>query len=87
MELRITATELARKLGEVLGKVRFRGDTFVIERNGEAVARVVPSPRSRTATLAEGLRAWKEAGSDDPDFADDLERINRADRPPRNPWA
>jgi prevent-host-death family protein len=87
MELRITATELARKLGEILGKVRFRGDSFVIERNGEPVARVVPSPRSRTATLVDGLRAWSEASSDDPAFAEDLERINRADRPPKNPWA
>lgn len=87
MELHITATELARKLGEVLGKVRFRRDTFVIERNGEPVARLSPSPIAPGASLGEALRAWREAGSPDPDFADDLERVNRADRPPRNPWA
>lgn len=85
MELRITATELARRLGEVLGKIRFRRDTFVIERNGEPVARLSPLATSGT-TLAEALRVWREAGPADPDFADDLERVNRADRPPRNPW-
>jgi hypothetical protein len=37
VELRISATDLARKLGEVLGTIRFRRDTFVVERNGEAV--------------------------------------------------
>lgn len=86
MELRIGATELARKLGEVLGKVRFRRDTFVIERNGEPVARLTPWPISGDTDLAEGLRAWREAADPDPGFADDLERVNRADRPPRDPW-
>ena len=87
MELRIRATDLARKLGDVLGKVRFRGDSFVIERNGEPVARLVPWPASGHVTLQEGLRAWCEAGTHDPTFADDLERVNNADRPPRDPWA
>jgi hypothetical protein len=88
MEIRITATELARKLGDVLGRVRFRRDVFVIERNGEAVARLSPVPTSQTATLGEALRAWREAGgSNDPTFADDLERVSRADRAPKNPWA
>jgi hypothetical protein len=87
MEARITATELARNAGEVLGKIRFRRDTFVIERNGEAVARLSPMPWSGEGRLAEGLRAWVEAEPADDRFADDLDRVNRADRPPRNPWA
>jgi hypothetical protein len=86
MELRISATDLARKAGEILGKIRFRHDTFVIERNGEPVARLSPLPFSG-GTLAEGLRAWREAGESDVTFADDLERVNRADRSPRNAWA
>jgi hypothetical protein len=50
------------------------------------VARLSPWPVAET-TLAEGFRAWREAGRTDATFADDLERANRADRPPRNPWA
>ena len=87
MEIRITATELARKAGEVLAKVRFRRDVFIIERNGKPVARLIPSPLAAEANLGEGLRAWKEAGSTDSGFADDLERVNRADQPPTDPWA
>lgn len=87
MEIRISSTELARNIGDVLGKVRFRRDTFIIERNGEPVARLVPSPLSSGTTLAEGLRAWREAAPADADFADDLERVNRSDQPPGNPWA
>lgn len=86
MEIRITATELVRKLGDVLGRVRYRRDVFVIERNGEVVARLAPPARAGVS-LAEALRAWREAGPPDPTFADDLERINASDRPPHNPWA
>ncbi|MEX2538655.1 MAG: hypothetical protein WD646_08385 [Actinomycetota bacterium] len=86
MELRITATDLARRAGEILGKIRFRRDSFLIERNGEVIARLSPVPSSGS-TLAEGLLAWRESGPPDPGFADDLERAHRADRPPRNPWA
>ncbi len=87
MELRIAATDLARKLGDVLGRVRFRKDSFVIERNGVPVARLTPWPTGANANLAEGLRAWSESGETDGSFADDLERVNRADRPPADPWA
>lgn len=88
MEIRISATDLARKAGEILGKVRFRRDTFVIERNGEPVARLVPTAMGSGTALAEGLRAWREAVSDDdPEFAEVLERVNRADREPEHPWA
>jgi len=87
MESVISATELARKLGDVLGRVRFRGDSFVVERNGEPVARISPVPSKAGVSLREALRAWKEHRTDVGSFADDLEEVNRADRPPRNPWA
>jgi antitoxin (DNA-binding transcriptional repressor) of toxin-antitoxin stability system len=86
METVISATELARKLGDVLGKVRYRREAFVVERNGEPVARLGPLPSGSGASLAEGLRAWRSAAPRDPELADDLERVNGADRPPRNPW-
>lgn len=87
MESRISATELARRLGDVLGRIRYRGDWFVVERNGEPVARILPLPSHTAASLAEGLRAWRAAGARDTRFAEDLERVNRSDRPPSNPWA
>lgn len=86
MEHRISATELARKLGDVLGRVRYRGDSFIVERNGDAVARVVPVGAGAGATLREALTAWRGAGVPDPEFADILERVRAADRPPDNPW-
>jgi len=82
MERRISATELARRLGDILGRVRYRGDSFVIERSGDPVARLVPLP-----TLREAFAAWRAAGLPSPTFAADLERIGASDRPPDNPWA
>jgi prevent-host-death family protein len=86
MEYRITATELARKVGDVLGRVRYRGDTFVVERNGDPVARIVPLTVAG-GTVADALRAWRAAGPPDPSFADDLELVNSWDEPPDLEWA
>jgi antitoxin (DNA-binding transcriptional repressor) of toxin-antitoxin stability system len=86
MEHRISATELARKLGDVLGRVRYRGDSFVVERNGDAVARIAPLPEGSPTSLREALAAWRAAGEAEPAFADDLERVCAADRPPEDPW-
>jgi antitoxin (DNA-binding transcriptional repressor) of toxin-antitoxin stability system len=87
MDNRITATELARKLGDVLGRIRYRGDSFVIERNGEPVERLTPLAMHSAATLREGLRAWVGTGDDVGEFAEDIARVNRTDRAPKNPWA
>ena len=86
MEHRISATELARKLGDVLGKIRYRGDAFIVERNGEAVARIAPLRLDATTSLSEALRAWTHGAGNDKKFAGDLERVKHADRPWINPW-
>ena len=87
MENRISATELARRLGDVLGRIRYRGESFTIERNGTPVARLTPVRESQSATVGEAFAAWKDALGSDPRLADDLERVGAADRPPGNPWA
>ena len=87
MEHAISATELARSLGDVLAKVCYRHDSFVIERRGTPIARVVPVERGDTeATVAEALAAWCQGSEEDGRFADDLASIGAADRLPDNPW-
>jgi len=86
MESSISATELARKLGDVLGRIRYRGESFVVERNGEPIARITPIVSRTAGCILEGLRAWQEAAPSDPTLAEDLERVNQADQPPKNPW-
>ena len=83
---RISATELARSLGDVLARVRYRNDEFLVERNGEPVARLVPDAGASVTTVREAFHAWFEAGERDPSFADDLEYIGSLDMPPDDPW-
>jgi antitoxin (DNA-binding transcriptional repressor) of toxin-antitoxin stability system len=82
----ISATTLARQLGDILGRVRYRRETFLIERNGVTVAQLVPAGETPRATSLAALRSWREAAPREPEFADDLERVGAADRAPDNPW-
>lgn len=86
MDTRISATDLARSLGDVLGRIRYRGESFTVERNGEPVARVVPLVEHPTATLIDVMSWWSAAGEPDADFARALEELGEADRPPEDPW-
>lgn len=87
MKKTISATTLARQLGDVLGRIRYRGESFVIERNGVAVARLSPAARRRPGRVTAALRQWRDAGDADIEFAAALERIGAADREPGDPWA
>jgi antitoxin (DNA-binding transcriptional repressor) of toxin-antitoxin stability system len=87
MESRISASELLQALEDILGRVESRGDSFVIEYNGNAVARIVPLHEKPSASLREALAVWRGAGPPDLAFADDLERVGALDRPPESAWA
>lgn len=87
MEHRITATELARNVGDVLGRIRYRGDSFLVERNGEVVARITPAPGQPRMTVREAAALWRASADEDDDFASDLERVDQDDLPPEDPWA
>jgi prevent-host-death family protein len=74
VEHTIAAAELARRLDDILARVKCRHDSFVVERNGTPIARVVPiESAGREATLGEALTAW--SGTSEPSFAEDLSRV------------
>lgn len=88
MSERISATEASRRLSDLLNRVRYRGDSFVIERNGLIVARLSPVAEQRQISLASILDLLVEKRSGDPAFADDLERIQvEQGTPGADPWA
>jgi len=86
MVTKITATELAKNLSSVLNRVAYRREEFVVERNGQIVAEIAPTPATRTVTAKEiiskigSLKVPKG-------FAADLEKIhaNQGSVPP-SPW-
>jgi len=87
MATSVTATEAARRFSDLLNRVRYRGDSFVIVRGGEAVARLSPAVDRPRATVRSLFELLGSLDVPDPDFADDLERI-QAEQPamPEAPW-
>lgn len=87
MDARISSTELARNLSDLLNRVRYRGESFVILRNGEEVGVLRPVTGRSGATLRELVRRIEEGGFPDDDFVADLEAVRR-DQPrmPEEPW-
>jgi len=73
MATRITATELARNLSDILNRARYKGERFVIERNGETLATLEPA--TKTPSWREFVEWWVNNRPDDK-FADDLEAIH-----------
>ena len=83
---KITATELARHLSDILSRVRYRGESFEVLRNGEVVAELRPSAPAKQITWGEFLELWPTFPKPDEDYWKDLEAIHQSQgilEPPR----
>ncbi len=78
METRITATELAKSLSDILNRVRYRGERFLIERGGEPVATLSPARPTQGITLRELAARLADIPLPGDGFADDLEAIQQS---------
>jgi antitoxin (DNA-binding transcriptional repressor) of toxin-antitoxin stability system len=78
METKITATELAKNLSDILNRIRYRGERFVVERNGEPVASLAPISAPPGITVQEFLDRLGHLELPGDGFADDLEAIQAA---------
>lgn len=85
----ISATDAARNFADVVNRVRYRGEEFLIEKGGEPVARLGPVSLPRSAgTVRDLVRLVERLGSD-PEFAKQLDEIIAQDNQPlrpENPW-
>ena len=59
MKSRISATEAARSFSELMNRVRYRGESFIVERSGKPICEILPArpPRFSGAELANLLRS------------------------------
>lgn len=85
MKTIISSTKLVRQLGDCLARVKYRGEAFVITKNDEAVAELLPAGISHKGNWSD-IAASLAALPFDEEFADDLQRVNQLDRLPENPW-
>jgi prevent-host-death family protein len=88
-EQTLTVTEAARNFSDLVNRVRYRGQSATLTKNGRAVARLVPvEPPSITG--AELFRRWKPGSHLTPkeadDFAREIEEGRRFFKPYVSPW-
>ena len=59
MKSRISATEAARSFSELMNRVRYRGESFVVERGGKVICEILPAKPAKCsgAELASLLRS------------------------------
>ena len=85
----LTVTQVARSFADVVNRVAFRRESFVLVRGGRTVAELRPLPTGvRVADLG-ALHAALPRLDDADAFAADLEaaRADLATREPADPWA
>jgi len=76
METKISAADLESGLSDVLDRIRDRGERFVVECDGEAIAVLAPSAPKPGITWGEFVALLRDLPRPDPGFADDLEKIH-----------
>ena len=77
MESHISATEASRRFSDILNRVVYRREEFVIERGGEPVCRIVPAGPPPQCTLIELARLLSTIPKPDPAFWDEVEALTR----------
>ena len=83
---RISATEAARNFSDLLNRVRYRGESFVIERGGSPVAELRPSAPT-PFTGADLLGLMRSLPRVDEDYLIQVEEVARSQPSvPESPW-
>jgi antitoxin (DNA-binding transcriptional repressor) of toxin-antitoxin stability system len=87
MTTRVSATEAARSFSDLLNRIRYRGEEFVVERAGEPICRMTPAAPTKMLSLRELAALLREVPKADPGYASDVRRAaRRQTRLPRSPW-
>jgi prevent-host-death family protein len=88
-EQTLTVTEAARGFSDLVNRVRYRGESATLTKNGRAVARLIPA-NPDPITFAEFAKRWKPGShltaKEADDFARDIEKGRRIFKPYVSPW-
>lgn len=83
----VSATEAVRTFSDLLNRIRYRGEEFLVERAGEPVCRMTPAAPTRTLSLRDLASLLREVPKPDAGYASDVRRAARSQgRAPRSPW-
>jgi antitoxin (DNA-binding transcriptional repressor) of toxin-antitoxin stability system len=86
MKTRVSATEAARKFSEILNRVAYKGESFIVERGGRPVCEISP-PSKKGISTKELVEFLKSVHYPDKGYFRTLEKITR-DQPKvaPSPW-
>lgn len=87
MTTRVSATDAVRTFSDLLNRIHYRGEEFVVERGGEAVCRMTPATAPVRLTLRELAALLRQGPAPDAKFASEVRKAVKAQgRLPRSPW-
>ena len=87
MENKISASEAARNLSDIINRVRYKGEEFIVERGGLPVCRIVPTLPAHS-TGAELAKFFENVPKPDPEFWDIVaDAVRRQPMLPESPWS
>lgn len=81
----ISATDAARSFSDIVNRVRYRGEEFIVEKGGQAVCRIVPLESAKRGTIADLIRILEQFPVDE-DFAADVRAGIPGPSVPESPW-
>lgn len=85
---KISATEAARSFSDVVARVHYRGEEFIVEKGGEAVCKITPVGQGAArTTIADVLALLDGTAAPDDGFRDAvLEAVRKQPKAPRSRW-
>jgi antitoxin (DNA-binding transcriptional repressor) of toxin-antitoxin stability system len=87
-KMKISVTEAARNFADCVNRVHYQRMTFILLRNGEAVAQLVPE-EEKVCTAKEWAKLLRENPLSDEEarlWQGDLKRARKMLKPPVNKW-
>ena len=85
---RISVTQAARQLSDLLNRVAYQGQSFELERGNKVVAQLTPVAKPAGGVPIEKLnQLFAELPALDDDFANDVNSTNEALPLESDPWA
>ncbi|MGA9071778.1 MAG: hypothetical protein WB424_16055 [Terracidiphilus sp.] len=87
-EVVISVTEAARNFSDCVNRVRYLGTTFVLQKNGVSVARIVPEERKSCTglELAEALAKVHLTPEEANTWSRDLQEARKSLVPQKDKW-
>ena len=86
MKSDISATDAARRFSEIMNRVRYRNESFVVKRGGEPICEIVPV-RNNTFTGRDLVELLRSLPHPDKDYLDVVERhVRKQPRAEKSKW-